>query len=238
MNRVLINPSGYEKQDIAYVDSICHAVKHTASRVQLNTCSYVSIMIRRLKGHANCRGRPPAKGACREGPARDPCFKEPVTLFEASGLLWVHASTDALAIKRRWGEYPAENRPNGSVVLTYSGSRTYRPVNKACGEWTDADTGFLCPERWFPPWKPRQAKARDWIGFTCTGAYLRTPGGRNHTSSSPQHVTAVKKRPGWIMPFFEQNKNQKSREITPALCFDITYQSQSLFRQQKQRLNF
>jgi hypothetical protein len=193
-------------------------------------------MILIFKGHENCRGRPPTKGACREGPARDPCFEEPHRSFRSNRISLGLASTDALAIKRRWGDYPAENWPIGSSIYTYAGSRTLKPVCKDFEEPTDADTGFLYPERRFPPWKSWQTKARDWIGFTCTGEYLRTPGGRNHTSSSPQNITAAKKRPGYVLSDCEADKKRKSRVKSPALCFDITYQSQSLLRQQKQTI--
>ncbi len=191
-------------------------------------------MIRRLKGHENCRGRPPTKGACREGPQGNLCFEEPIALFGTKESSLVCASIDALAIKRRWGEYPAENWPIGSLIYTYAGSRTLKPVCKDFEESTDADTGFLYPERRFPPWKSWHAKARDWIGFTCTGEYLRTPGGRNHTSSSPQNITAAKKRPGYFMSVCEADEKRKSRVKSPALCFDITYQSQSLLKHHKQ----
>ena len=38
--------------------------------LQPKLCRYVDIMNQLFKGHNHCRGRPPTKGACREGPKR------------------------------------------------------------------------------------------------------------------------------------------------------------------------
>jgi len=140
----------------------------------------------------------------------------------------------ALAVKRRWGGKNILKRPRDNIIHTYAGYSVAVHPDGPAQVVLPPDTGTLFPQQKFPPWKPWQIHARDWISHTCTGEANRIPGRPNHTCRTPQNTTAAKKPHRWGVPGNEQNKTRRSSISAPAPCFDITYQSQSLFRQQKQ----
>ncbi len=191
-------------------------------------------MIKTLKGHENCRGRPPTKGACREGPEWIAGFETQKAFFETQEACMVLDAFTALAVKRRWDGKRLLKRPRDNIIHTDPGYSTAAQPNRPAKLLLLPDTGFLYPQRRFPPWKPWQIHARDWISHTCTGEANRIPGRHNHTCRTPQTTTAAKKPHRWAVPGNEQNKTRRSSNSTHAPCFDITYQSQNLFRRQKQ----
>ena len=139
-------------------------------------------MIIKLKGHENCRGRPPTQGDCREGPA-DIRRSEGQTLPSGTqGSAVAPASYDALAIKRRWGEFRAAYWPPGSVVHAFACSTAVKANLMDFAGWTDF--GFLYPEHWSPPWMLWHQKARDWISCTLPE---RTTGNRSGTTKPAHH---------------------------------------------------
>ena len=177
-------------------------------------------MIIKLKGHENCRGRPPTQGDCREGPA-DIRRSEGQTLPSGTqGSAVAPASYDALAIKRRWGEFRAAYWPPGSMVYPHACSTAASATRVA---FARTDTGFLYPEHWSPPWKSWHQKARDWISCTLPE---RTTGNRSGTTK-PAHHPAIPPSPksdtGCLCPFANQTKTKKTGKdsLTNALILHI-----------------
>lgn len=157
-------------------------------------------MIRLLKGCENCRGRPPTKGACREGPISTASFGTQEAASEAREACMGPDTYTVLAIKRRWGEKTFK-KPRDNIISPEPGSCMHTPPAGQVHSARMPGPGFLYPERKLPPWRHRLKKSRDWIAHTCAGANMREPTRHNHTSRAPQRITAAKKRHRWIMPF-------------------------------------
>ncbi len=196
-------------------------------------------MIRQFKGCENCRGRPPTKGACREGPNRINGFGTHSATSEASKACMVPDASTALAVKRRWGE-KAIKRPRDNIIYPKPGPGISAPPEYAVQSLRLPVTGSLYPERKFPPWKPRLFKSRDWITTTCAGETMRKPDRLNHTSRSPQTITAAKKRHRWAMPFSDPpeapGRHQKTHSAQ-ALIFHIKAKARLQHHKKTSRLS-
>ena len=161
-------------------------------------------MLAPLEGHENCRGRPPNKGDCREGPNERMSFEIQQAKFGIRGPFLFYGACDAPQHMRQRTETPSEQRSANSSQQ-YISPETRDPawvMHPHRGRMTH-NIRALSPERKLPPWKPVLSCARDWVDITCTGESARKPGRLNHTSSSPQKLTAAKKRHRWVMSFFE-----------------------------------
>ena len=163
-------------------------------------------MIKPLTGHENCRGRPPNKGACREGPGNFIISVLPLQGYHKYGSDKLPADYTSLAVKRRWGEKATDRRPRDNIILTGSGYGISGPPEEPCNISVQLNKGLLHTGRMFPPWKPVKSRARDWVCITCSGGTNRKPRRHNHTCSSPQTITAAKKRHRWAMPDNEKKR--------------------------------
>ena len=161
-------------------------------------------MLAPLEGHENCRGRPPNKGDCREGPDQRMSFEIQQAKFGIRGPFLFYGACDAPQHLRQRTESASEQRSaNSSQQYIFPENRDpARVTHPHRGRMTN-NIWVLCPERKLPPWKPVLSCARDWVDITCSGEFTREPDRLNHTSSSPQKLTAAKKRHRWGMSFFE-----------------------------------
>ena len=123
---------------------------------------------------------------------------------------------DWIGCTRTSGEYPLKvgDNPAGGYLPLWD----HFAVNKRPWRRMPAGNIFVGPPpgRKFPPRRPGQNPARNWIGCTCSGETRREPFRRNHTSPSPQNTTAAKQPHRWSMPYCEPGQNQKNREAIPA----------------------
>ena len=128
------------------------------------------------------RGRPPNKGACREGPEEYWNFEIQQTKFGILGSFVFYEGCDppqALRQRRTIFEKKRSTQRNDQNIRPgiRSAERTIQTAARASqpgagGMVPDVDFRTLPGNRKLPPWKPLILRARDWVSDTRSGVPL------------------------------------------------------------------
>ena len=161
------------------------------------------------------RGRPPNKGACREGPEEYWNFEIQQTKFGIQGSFVFYEGCDPpQALRQRRTIFEKKRSTHRNDQHTRHGirseERTIQPAARANqpgagGMVPDVDFRTLPGNRKLPPWKPLLLRARDWVSDTRSGVLLtgnRT--GITKPAHHPKNSQSPKSGTGELCLFVKQ----------------------------------